>query len=97
VANDGQNEADAGAISQAAATLGLRGEPIPLPERNNPSDGLAAAMDFLVAAGWHPDDVRNERAKQEWFTALCDRLLTGGLTLQQTSAPAVAPWPADMR
>ena len=168
VANDGQDEADAAAISQAAATLGPRCEAIPLPERDNPSDGLATPMDFVLAAllgddeeisvlhedvvpggafslravigdaditavpegksstegartihypwsgfiflrtpclpdretlgfgaGWHPDDVRNQRATQEWFTALCDGLLTSGLTLQQTSAPAVAPWRAD--
>jgi hypothetical protein len=240
VVNDGKDAAGAVAISQVAATLGLRCEPIPLPERHNPSDGLAAAMDYAVAAvltdddeisvllhadvlpggafslraligdadvaavpeskssadaartihypwsgficlrtprlpdretlgfgagtfdgiacdtggafrgyrcahpalglvalgstgplsaheaadhlphfdvpyppgrgsarfagvllhylggaGWHPDDVRNERAKREWFTALCDGLLTGELTLLQTSAPAVTPWPAD--
>jgi hypothetical protein len=239
VVNDGQNATAAAAIDQAAATLGLRSEPIPLPERDNPSDGLAAAMDFVAAtlldddeisvllhgdvlpggpfslraligdgdvaavaegkasadgtrmvhypwsgficlrtprlpdratlgfaagvidgiacdtggafrryrsahpglrlvalsstgmlgahdaadhlpafgvpypqgrgserfagvllhylggSGWSPDDARNERAKRDWFVALCDGLLTGELTLPRVSHPAALPWPAD--
>jgi hypothetical protein len=65
VANDRQNEADAAAMSRAAAVRVLRFEP------------------------------REGRAKRRWFTRLCDGLLTGEMTLPQTAAPAVEPWPAD--
>ena len=61
VANDGQDEADAAAMSQADAVRALRCEP------------------------------RTRCARRRWFTRLCDALLTGGMTLPQTAAPAVAP------
>ncbi len=65
VANDGQREAEAAAMSQAAAVRVLRCEP------------------------------RKGRAKRRWFTRLCDGLLTGGMTLPKTAAPAVPLWPAE--
>lgn len=57
IVNDGQSPADADAIEAAAASLGLRSEPVPLPERNNPSDGLAAAMEFVVANFLADDEI----------------------------------------
>jgi hypothetical protein len=65
MANDGQNEADATAMSQSAVGRSLRSEP------------------------------RNGRAKPRCFTRPCDGLLTAELTLPQTAAPAVPPWPAE--
>jgi hypothetical protein len=38
---------------------------------------------------------RRGRAKRRCFTRLCDGLLTAGLTLPQTAAAAVPPWPAE--
>jgi dTDP-4-dehydrorhamnose 3,5-epimerase-like enzyme len=66
VANEGQNETDAAAMSQATAVRGLRCEPR-----------------------------KKKRAKRRWFTRLCDGLLTGGMTLPQTAAPAIPPWQAE--
>ncbi|HEY1778185.1 MAG TPA: hypothetical protein VGG41_18655 [Solirubrobacteraceae bacterium] len=49
VVNDGRGATEAAVIAQAATTLGLRSAPVPAPEHNNPSDALAAAMEFVVA------------------------------------------------
>jgi hypothetical protein len=62
-------------------------------DRPNGSDAAATSQAAaLRGLGCEP---RTGRAKRRWFTQLCDAVLTGGMTLPQTAAPAVPQWSAQ--